>query len=216
VASGNGPVPTPETAPGEDTPRDYTRDVFISYHRQARTKIWIRSHFYDLFQGWLEIELGRKVSVFYDEDDVDTGDLWAEKILNRLKTSKCIVPIWSRGYFSSRWCVAEWETFRLRTAALKMSTTGLVIPIRWQDGDLYPPQAQAIKPADFRTYAYTTTVFPAERAGAYEDDVKKLANLVAEKIESAPKYDATWPIVQPDDLTMQPNDLGIEHIRLRQ
>jgi hypothetical protein len=180
---------------------DYVCDVFVSYRRQKPVQIWVASYFIELFENWLEQELGRAPVVFWDEDGLDNGDLWKPKIMHKLAGSRCIVTIWSKGYFLSPWCVAEWETFRRRGTMAKLQTTGLVVPIQWQDGDSYPDEAKAFKPADFRKYALTAAAFPGTTLFLeYEQDVQRLAISVAKKIEQSPNFDLSWNVVDPDTI----------------
>jgi hypothetical protein len=183
---------------------DYTHDVFVSYHRQPPTKTWIERHFFTLFCDWLAVELGRPARVFWDNSSIEAGDVWKSKILNVLRKSRCLVPVWSKGYFHSRWCIAEWETFRKRAQILLVDGS-LIVPIQWHDGESYPPEAKAIFPVDFRPYAVTAPSFPdTGHFMTYEQELKKFVLRVAQSIDTAPPFQDNWPFVDPDDVTIKP------------
>jgi hypothetical protein len=53
-----------------------------------------------------------------------------------------MIPVWSPGYFTSAWCVAELRTMLKREHILLLSTEenpgGLVFPIKFSDGKFFP------------------------------------------------------------------------------
>lgn len=175
----------------------YNYEVFISYNRQRVTHTWIKKFFFDKFKEWLDLELGGIDSrIFWDERDVEVGTYWKSEILSALATSKCILPIWTRGYFNSCWCVAEWKTFCLRE---RQKRAGLIVPVQWQDGKHYATEALKQTPADFREYATTAPAFiNSVKYMEYEHELRAVCQKVAERIEDAPEFDEKWPVVDPD------------------
>jgi hypothetical protein len=175
----------------------YNYEVFISYNRQRATRIWIKEFFFEKFKEWLDLELGGVDSrIFWDERDVEVGTYWKPEILSALATSKCILPIWTRGYFYSCWCVAEWKTFCLRE---RQKRIGLIVPVQWQDGKYYDKEALKQTPADFREYATTARAFiNSDLYMEYEHDLREVCRKVAERIEAAPEFDKKWPVVDPN------------------
>jgi hypothetical protein len=176
---------------------DYNWEVFISYNRQRATRTWVREFFYDKFKEWLNVELGiRDSRIFWDDHDVEVGGYWKRDILSALVTSRCILPIWTRGYFNSCWCVAEWKTFCLRQRQQKV---GLIVPIQWQQGNFLPEDAREQTPANFWEYATNAPAFlNSALYMEYEHDLRSVCQKVAERIEAAPAFDENWPFVDPD------------------
>jgi hypothetical protein len=184
----------------------YNWEVFISYNRQPPTHDWVKEFFYNKFKEWLDFELGiRNSRIFWDDHDVGVGTYWKGEILGALVTSKCILPIWTKAYFNSRWCVAEWRTFCDRER--ENEGAHLIVPILWQSGNFLPPDALKQKPADFEKYAITASAFLNSPLFIdYERELKGLCRTVAERIKAAPEFAENWPFVDPDKLELDDGD----------
>src|SRR5438309_10022485 len=84
----------------------YEYDVFISYRRYGKWPCWVKEKFLPLFNLWLSAELGHDARVTLDEQ-IEAGVDWPIDLGQKLARSKLLVPLLSRQYFSSRWCVTE-------------------------------------------------------------------------------------------------------------
>ena len=127
---------------------DYEYDVFLSYHRDRLILEWIieverRLNF------WLGQELNRDARIFFDQDCIEVGDVWPESLQQGIRSSRSLVGIWSPRYFQSAWCVSEWQSFRARAEQHKLEIHGLIAPVRFHDGEHFPPDAAAVQCADF-------------------------------------------------------------------
>lgn len=174
---------------------DYVYDVFFSYKRHSLTLEWTRQ-VHTRLKFWLMQELGgQEPNLFVDEDCIETGDRWPEKLREALRLSRCMVCVWSPSYFQSSWCVSEWRSFLARERRLNMKPHGLIAPMRFHDGDHFPEEAQAIQWTDVTPYTSTMPAFwTSQRALELEDKLKEFAASVAHMIQRAPAFQADWPV----------------------
>ena len=117
-------------------PDDYQHNVFISYKRDPIQDAWLRDHFVRLFSAAVREEIagacGRlPAGIFFDQavisdenrqfdlNGIDPGQQWRDALADALKSSRCLVALWSPLYFFSEWCKTEWTTFRKRSDQLR-------------------------------------------------------------------------------------------------
>jgi hypothetical protein len=197
-----------------DAPISYRYDVFVSYRRIGKVKPWVGQHFVPYLKTAMTEPLGREPRVFWDETSVAEGQRWHSAILDALRHSCCLVPIWSKPYFGSPWCVAEWQTF-LRRATLTQRDE-LVVPVRFNDGEDFPPEALAAKPFDFRDFAINAPAFvQSPRFLEYESALDRLAERLVEVLEAAPKCLLEWPVVDPGEVEIVDLQNGKWNFRFR-
>jgi hypothetical protein len=176
-------------------------DVFFSYKRHGLTLEWTKG-VYQRLQFWLTQELNvPEARIFVDEESIETGDRWPEKLKEALRLSRCMVCVWSPSYFQSSWCFSEWASFREREKRLNMQSHGLIAPMRFHDGEHFPPEAQAVQWTDVAPYTSTVPAFwNSPRAIELEDLLRPFARSVANIIRSAPQFEADWPVVDAQAL----------------
>jgi hypothetical protein len=139
---------------------------------------------------------GREIRMFVDEESIETGDRWPERLKDALKGSRCMVCVWSPEYFQSSWCVSEWASFRERERLLQMQSHGLIAPLRFHDGEHFPDEAQRVQMTDVRPYTSTVPAFwNSARAMELDDVLKEFAGQVAGIMHRAPQFNPAWPIV---------------------
>jgi hypothetical protein len=179
------------------SPSDYKYDVFFSYKRHDLTRDWTRG-VHNRLHFWITQEVGgREVRMFIDDESIETGDRWPEKLREALRLSRCMVGVWSPAYFQSSWCVSEWESFRERERRLNMQSHGLIAPLRFHDGEHFPEEAKAVQWTDVAPYTSTVPTFwTSPRAIELEDVLKRFAGQVARMIQTAPQFEEDWPIVE--------------------
>jgi hypothetical protein len=181
---------------GRMSAQDYEYDVFFSYKRHRLTIRWTRE-VQTRLQYFLSQEVGRETRLFVDEDCIDTGERWPEKLRESLRLSRCMICVWSPLYFQSDWCVSEWQSFRQRERQLNMGSHGLIAPVRFHDGDDFPQEARDVQSLDLRPFASTMAAFWASRRTvALEDRLKDLAVSVAKMVKCAPPFAPHWPVVE--------------------
>jgi len=176
---------------------DYEYDAFFSYKRDPQSDDW---HYQvkEKLRFWLRQELNRdRVEVFFDTEDIRTGEVWRQRLGDALRESRCLVCIWSPLYFQSKWCVSEWRTFAAREQKYKAN---LVLPAKFHDGESFPATAQSKQMADFRSYTSIMARFwETEKAFEFEAPLRKFARDLAVLIRRAPPYDPEFPIEEAKD-----------------
>src|SRR3954452_7815046 len=95
----------------------YRWDVFISYRRTQNVTGWVRNHLCPVLRRCLEDEMDRVPQVFVD-DHLEVGQYWPDALEEVLATSRSLLAVWSPPYFTSAWCVAEWQSMRARERVL--------------------------------------------------------------------------------------------------
>lgn len=176
----------------------YEFDIFISYKRHPKTDDWYIG-LKEWLEPWLSQELQRDARIFLDQEDIRTGERWRAKLSDSLQKSRCMVCLWSPLYFQSKWCVAEWQTFRLRGTEFG---SDLIIPARFHDGEFYPPSAKEVEARDFSKFTSVSPRFwHSDLALEFEQKhLREFAEEIRFAIEAAPEFDEAFPIIEdPDD-----------------
>lgn len=170
----------------------YEYDIFVSYKRHNKTNSWHIGLLENL-EVWLSHELQRDARIFFDSEDIKTGDRWKEKLADALLRSRCLLCLWSPMYFQSHWCVAEWQAFLERE---QQCGVGLIVPARIHDGEHYPNAAKAVQSRDFSRYASASPRFwDSHLALEFEQDqLKPFAEEIRQAILSSPEYSGSFPL----------------------
>jgi hypothetical protein len=168
----------------------YEFEAFFSYKRDPESDSW-HERVKEKLEFWVRQELGNPTAkIFFDREDIRTGERWKERISERLLRSKCIICIWSPLYFRSQWCIAEWNVFDHRARLLKAD---LVIPASYHDGKSFPAEARATQMEDFSNYASTIPRFwDTDLAVEFDQKIRKFASELAQRILKAPPFDSTF------------------------
>ncbi|MCW5983062.1 MAG: toll/interleukin-1 receptor domain-containing protein [Bryobacteraceae bacterium] len=117
------------------------------------------------------------MELFLDLDSIETGEHWPDRLRDALRTSRRMVCVWSPSYFQSAWCVSEWKSFLERERRLKMRPHGLIAPLKFHDGEQFPPEAKAVQWEDVSAYTATAPAFwTSSRAMELEDRLKTEAS----------------------------------------
>lgn len=167
----------------------YLYDVFISYRRHREWTPWTREHFLGLLEAYLTQELGRPPEIFIDER-IEAGADWPHRLGNALARARVLVPVFSRDYFGSDWCVHELDLMHGRL--LRCPGSDLIVPVLGHDGDLVPNEVARLQPCDLREFRNTDLQRRTPRFERFSDAVRNLAPHVATAIGSAPRFDSSW------------------------
>lgn len=171
---------------------DYVYDVFVSYRHRGQAMEWVKNHFYPLLEQRLPdcLPIDHEPSIFIDLE-IETGAAWPAKLCQALKSSRCLVAVWSPEYFRSDWCLAEWQTMRERERRLGWRTEqkpqGLIYPVVFADGEHFPQEARDVQWKDLRQWNYGAPAF-RDTAGFLEFDreVQRVAGELSRIIQYAP------------------------------
>lgn len=179
----------------------YEYDIFISYRRNEEAVGWITNHLIPLVQLRLEMELGYTPKVFLDEQ-IELGATWPLALGQALGRSKTLLVLWSKNYLASPWCLQELGMMLRREQATGLRSVsnprGLVIPVFIHDGEAFPADLQHIQHIDIKKCFNVRMVRDGARAEELDATLATHAPAIAECIENAPPWDATWPIGAAD------------------
>ena len=180
---------------------DYVYDVFVSYRREPPGEELLTPWLMEVVKRvrrWLGMCLGGvEARVFFDTQVLGPGSRWQTELGRAIRTSKCLLPIWSPEYFNSQWCVAEWQSFVDREQLLDPPAR-LIVPITIHDGQSFPPEAQQVTHLDLCGYAGTTGGFwETRRAGELDIMLYDFSPRLADIVRNAPPYRPDWPVRTP-------------------
>ena len=180
----------------------YLHDIFLSYTNRDPVGAWVRNHFHPLLKSWLNTYWEHDPEIFIDRD-LETGVRWPDALREHLLGSKIVVAVWSPPYFRSRWCLAEWQSMLNRQENLGLGrglSRGLIFPVIFADGDLFPEEARTTQ-SRWDLSAYNKPYPQYRDTQEYLEFDSKIQELVQELVpllNSAPSWQAGWPIVEPD------------------
>lgn len=177
----------------------YKYDVFISYKNQPGLVTWVKDHFQPLLQTWLDNELPQPAVIFRDKVSIDAGDEWSNAIKEALARSKVVIAVLTPQYFTSKWCIAEWQSLEKREKGSANTKNKLLIPVKYSNGPHFPAFASSrqFTPAtDFLDVNGTVIPPQSTEAAALESKVKLLSALIAGRLALAPAH-KTFPIIDP-------------------
>jgi len=125
--------------------RDYW--FFLSYSRRDGNNPYLR-RFYETLASRVARSAAIDAAVeikdigFFDVSDIDTGDVWDDTLQEALQTSRVLVCMYSRSYFSSDYCGKEFTIFRDRLEAYSRTYNvrppPLIMPVLWDRPDKLP------------------------------------------------------------------------------
>lgn len=152
--------------------------------------------------------------IFFDQECIDWGERWKDKLQEALHCSKVLLAVCSPSYFRSPWCRFEWETFASREQVI--GAKRLRIPITHNDGRHFPQDAKDLQTMDFSDCVSVMPAFPNHpKAMILEEKIRGLVPAIAKALEDAPN-EHSWPVAQfPQDILIaigssvtEPDDLS--------
>lgn len=179
----------------------YEFDIFVSYRRTDTIGRWVKNHLVPRLDSRLNQVAPYPIRIFCDFQMADGVNFPAE-LKQRIKTSSLLLGVWSADYFRSKWCMAEWESFRARQKQLGLfsdnHTQGLVYPIRYSDGEYYHSEAQLVQcQKDFSHLNYPDDVFKqSPKYLEFDDLVRQMAEDLVVRLNDVPTWSADFPIAE--------------------
>lgn len=180
----------------------YEYDIFISYRRSDTIGPWVKNHLAPRLQLRLNEVAPYNVNVFCDFK-MDDGVNWPAELKRSVHRSRLLLSIWSADYFRSKWCMAEWQSFRQREALLGLFTDenpqGLVYPVRYADGDHFHAEAKVTQcRRDFSTLSYPEESFrDTKKYLEFDDLIREMARDLERLLGSVPSWRDDFPILEP-------------------
>lgn len=180
----------------------YKHDIFISYKRGKETNVWIKEHFEPLLQHAVALELGYTPKIYRD-DRLSDGGTWPLDLGEALGCSRVLIPLWTKTYFHSKWCVLELSTMLDREQEMKCRTppnpSGLIIPVVLHDCDPVQPKLAHVQCREIRECFNVRMQRNSERAEQLADALSATAPGIACAINNAPTWQQQWPEVTADN-----------------
>jgi hypothetical protein len=179
----------------------YEFDLFISYRRSGTVPDWVRNHLHPMLWDCLADELSREPRIFLDST-MEVGVHWPFGLEWALRRSRLLLPVWSSQYFTSPWCVAEWQTMRARERAAGMATErrphGLIYPLTFTAWQNLPAEARKRQYRDLEQWniPYPQYRNTEEYIGMHRE-VRRIAADLASEVDQVPSWRPDWPIVHP-------------------
>ena len=85
-------------------------DLFISY-AQSDDESGAISRLAETMRAVYSQRTGRELRIFFDRREIQTADVWEDRIREALRASTLLVAVVSPAYFRSDWCRREWDHF---------------------------------------------------------------------------------------------------------
>lgn len=159
---------------------EYEFDVFVSYKRYGEWTTWVQGEFFSLLRDHLSMALGRPAEIFID-NQLEGGTDWPNDLAHKLTTSRILVPLFSKMYFGSEWCLKEFCAFRFKEDQIGLRTaqhpSGIIVPGRIHDGtkDDLPPylhECCRLQAEPLTDYAITSLKRTSLKFENFEETVK--------------------------------------------
>lgn len=164
---------------------NYTYDIFVSYKRYGEWTSWVRGEFSRVLDDHLSMALGRPAKIFVD-DQIEAGADWPFDLSNKLTTSRVLIPLFSKMYFGSEWCLKEFYASRFKESEMGLRTpehpAGIIVPARIHDGKLedlpeYLHECCRIQALDLTEYAITSLKRSSLKFESFEEAVRSWVHL---------------------------------------
>jgi len=185
---------------------DYEHDVFLSYRRHGEWPEWVEKTFSPIFKHWLLEELGYDGEIFVDTT-IETGTDWPLKLAEALSQSRVLVPLLSRQYFNSKWCVTELSLMMAREEKCGFSCInhpkGLIVPAHIHDGDDFPQEIKRIQAAQLQKYVNIRMATRSETEEKLSESIRTWVTDIAKAIKRAPEYDSSWHQIAAEKFVSQ-------------
>ena len=187
---------------------DYRWDLFISYRRRGPAERWVQRLLYEEIVNWLPGEMSRDPAIFIDTSAISVGTQWSPELEAAIRTSRCMLCVWSPEYFRSSWCKAEWESMVAREdeeAATRGARPRIIYPLLFQDGDHLPQDARAAQWRDMKAWSSMhPELLRTARGQAFTEEVQRICQELSAMIAAAPPFRADFPFKAPTPAPVPP------------
>lgn len=101
--------------------------MFLSYARADDTVFNMVRPFKELLSHLVYAKAGRRVSAFVDQDDIEWGEIWKDRLTNEILSATVFIPLLSAAYLDSPNCRMEFNRFY--SNARTLGVTELLLPV---------------------------------------------------------------------------------------
>jgi len=179
---------------------EYEYDVFLSYRRANAWPKFVGDTFIPMFRHWLEAEVGYQPQIFFDADEIETGESWPHRLATGIALSKVMVCLWSREYFSSPWCQAELGHMMARRENTKSGTgpLPLILALVIHDSENISPHLSSIQRLAIQEYANPWLARDSRRAEELSERIHRFAIHVSHALQKVPECNPNWSSLAVD------------------
>jgi hypothetical protein len=172
----------------------YQYDVFLSYRRANEWPRFVNNIFAPMFRHWLGTTLGYAPKIFFDVEEIETGDSWPHRLATGIALSKIMVCLWSAEYFNSEWCQAELAHMMARMEQTKQGPNPLplVLALVIHDGETISPHLGHIQRFPIQKYANPWIARDSRRAEELSELINQFCGHVAHALGKVPDCDPGW------------------------
>ncbi|HXP19778.1 MAG TPA: toll/interleukin-1 receptor domain-containing protein [Streptosporangiaceae bacterium] len=172
----------------------YVYDVFLSYRRSNAWPKFVETIFIPMFRHWLEAEIGRPPRIFFDVDEIETGESWPHRLAAGIASSKIMVCLWSTEYFCSPWCQAELGHMMARREFTKQDSgpLPLILAVVIHDGENISPHLDNIQRLPIQDYANPWLARESPKAEELSERIRGFTVHVSHALDRVPECDPRW------------------------
>lgn len=132
-----------------------------------------------------------------DEHGLPPGVVWSNDLEHALRQTRVLIPVFTPAYFQQAWCLCEFDSKLAQARRLGLKC---VVPVRFSDGEHFPPGARELQWIDFAEFTHLRTVSRARSSKRFRSTVDLLAQGIAALCGQPLPDDPGWTLLVPQDL----------------
>ncbi|MGV8970687.1 MAG: toll/interleukin-1 receptor domain-containing protein [Rhodoglobus sp.] len=121
----NSSQPQPSLQPS--SPSDGEITIFLSYCRADDAVYNMVRPFKQMLSHFVYAKSGRKIKAFLDQDNIEWGELWQDRLESEILGASVFIPLLSASYLDSEMCRMEFNRFQTNASALDVKE--LLLPV---------------------------------------------------------------------------------------
>ena len=159
------------------------------------------------------MEMAVAPKLFMDSAEIEAGESWVEAQRTALASSKMMLAVLTPSYFRSRACLAELETFSLRSSD---RSTPWFIPILFSGTiSQFPEYVRRYQFVDLSRYMFSGKAFQETTDYLeFQQGVRGLARVLGEALSKTPPLYPNWRVVEPRATNLPLGDSSVALPRL--
>jgi hypothetical protein len=175
-------------------------DLFVSYVRVDDEQGAV-THLTDKIRAIYARRTKRQLRVFFDRQEIQTAELWEERISGALRRSTLLVAVVTDAYLSSRWCRSEWDHFAAEERGLaEENVQRRVFPV-YLHGEPNPRKPNAVTLRWLRAIRSRQHVDLGETTEESEVYNERISRLTDDLIESLAHPTGAEPDIEHHDMS---------------
>lgn len=161
--------------------------IFLSYSRADDRAYGMVRPFKELLSHFIYAKSGRKVRTFLDQDDIEWGDIWMDRLESEILGASVFIPLLSASYLDSDNCRMEFNRFQTNASALGVRE--LLLPVLLLDApaifNKYSTDDVVREAAARQWEVIEDAVLADDGAGAWKRTMARLADRFVKSYDAA-------------------------------